>query len=89
MKFSLVRMRFFVKIKQIVNLRKSCFFENQTPSACATVQKYFTPQLSIKQFKTLAYCFSGFGTGNCAILFKRLLHKNHAAPKFISWYQTI
>ena len=38
-------LRKFLKIKNIVNLRKPAF-------ACANVRKYFMPQISIIQFST-------------------------------------
>ena len=50
-----VRMWLFPKTKNIVNLRKS-FFKNKAACACATVQKYFTQQISIMEFNTFIQC---------------------------------
>ena len=67
-----VRMWLFLKIKNIVNLWKICFFENEAVCESASVWKYFIPRMYIIIFNTLTYCLSGLG--------KRILCNTFQAP---------
>lgn len=42
----------FLKIKYIFDLTKNDFAEDEAACECTTLRKYFTPQVSITQFKT-------------------------------------
>ena len=42
-----------LKVGNTVNLRKTCFSENEAACAFATVRKYITPGVSITKFNTL------------------------------------
>ena len=84
----LVRIWLFLKIKSIVNLRKTCFFEKDDDYASRSVRKYFMLQVSIVTFNTLTVSLWFWKIGNCAILFKHLVHENETVPRFTSWYRT-
>ena len=85
----LVRIWLFLKIKSIVNLRKTWFFfEKDDDYTSPSVQKYFMLQVSIVTFNTLTVSPWFWKIGNCAILFKHLVHENEAVPRFTSWYGT-
>ena len=67
-----------LKVRNIINLIKTCLFENQAACVFPTVWKYITPEVSVTKFNTLTQCLSGLGKReNCA----KPLTRKQGCPK--------
>ena len=69
-------------MKNIVNLRKTCFFSKTRLRAHAQLCGFISRhKCRCIQLNTLTKCFSGLKIGNCAIHFKCPLHEKETVPK--------